>query len=522
MTMSGWFGTGCPTRGTPALRRARSPRAWGLILLALAALVQSGCQSGACGPCGKLKQKMGHLRERVFPGPASAGCCGAEGGITGAPIEYGTPAFGAPAVVVPPPDSGGILPAPNDTMPEVLEPAAPRATPNPPADASPSQGARSPTGKANYEAFRPGYGTGRPRGENLARALIPNPEPTTRSAQGAAVPEAANPLDNLPPLDLPKEVSRDESGNGAGAVPEPAPPPDAATLQGASEEPEPSVDPAVPVPVPAAEARSAAPGIRRFAAVEPKLAGGSLPTTAGLDWLAEKGYKTVLDLRESGADSTSYASEVTSRGLRYVALPISLQTVDSKHLELFSAELSLSEARPLYFCDTDGDRAGVLWYLRRITVDKVDPQDASREAQEMGLRDKEFWLAASKYLESLKPADSKPALPPPVGEPAADEPGEAKPADIPPTTLLVPTLKVLNAAIVAATELPEAEEVVPEESDGSLAGERVLASPGGADDHRTGCPAGLLGPIGLPHQVPRQGQSAGSGASTEIASGRVG
>ena len=184
-------------------------------------------------------------------------------------------------------------------------------------------------------------------------------------------------------------------------------------MQGASEEPGPSVDPAVPVPVPAAEARSAAPGIRRFAAVEPKLAGGSLPTTAGLDWLAEKGYKTVLDLRESGADSTSYASEVTSRGLRYVALPISLQTVDSKHLELFSAELSLSEARPLYFCDTDGDRAGVLWYLRRITVDKVDPQDASREAQEMGLRDKEFWLAASKYLESLKPADSEAGPPAP-------------------------------------------------------------------------------------------------------------
>ena len=93
MTTSGWFGTGCPTRGTPAPRRARSPRAWGLIVLALAGLLQSGCQSGACGPCGRLKQKMGHLRERVFPGRASAGCCGAEGGITGAPIEYGTPAY---------------------------------------------------------------------------------------------------------------------------------------------------------------------------------------------------------------------------------------------------------------------------------------------------------------------------------------------------------------------------------------------------------------------------------------------
>ncbi len=457
MTMIGWFGTGCPTRGTPAPRRGRSPRVWCLVLLALGGLVQTGCQSGGCGPCGRIKRGIGNLRERVFHGRASAGCCGGAAGISEAPIEYGTP-----AVVLPPPEAGGILPAPNDAMPDILEPAAPTAKPSSPAESSPSQGARSSPGKAHYEAFRPGYGTPRPRGENVARALIPNPEPTTRSARGMAVPEAANPLDNLPPLDLPKEVSRDEPRPAA--VPEPAPPPDASSLEGVSGKPEQAIDTAIPIPVPAAEAKSVAPGIRLFAAVEPKLAGGSLPTTVGLDWLAEKGYKTILDLRESGAVPPHYASEVTGRGLRYVALPISLKTVDTRHLDLFCAELTLSDARPLYFCDTDGDRAGVLWYLRRITVDKVDPQDASREAQEMGLRDKGFWLAASRYLESLKPAPSAPTLPAPVAEPAEDKPAEAQPAETSPTSLLEPTLKVLNAAIVASMALPDAEDAVAEEA----------------------------------------------------------
>ena len=94
MTTSGWFGTGCPTRGTPPPRGARTLRAWGLIVLALAGLMQSGCQSGACGPCGKFKQTMGNLRERVFPGQASADCCGGAGVISDAPIEYGAPAVG--------------------------------------------------------------------------------------------------------------------------------------------------------------------------------------------------------------------------------------------------------------------------------------------------------------------------------------------------------------------------------------------------------------------------------------------
>ena len=60
--------------------------------------------------------------------------------------------------------------APIDTLEPATEPI-PSATPKP-ADA---QGAKAPAGKAHYEALRPGpaLGSGRPRGENLARALLP-------------------------------------------------------------------------------------------------------------------------------------------------------------------------------------------------------------------------------------------------------------------------------------------------------------------------------------------------------------
>src|SRR5262249_1275455 len=127
-------------------------------------------------------------------------------------------------------------------------------------------------------------------------------------------------------------------------------------------------------------AASATPGPRRFVALEPKLAGGSLPTSAGLDWLRDKGYKTVLDLPESPAVNPSFIVDVTNRGMRYVALPISLKTLDSDHISRFESELSSSDARPIYFCDADGTRAGALWYIRRMTVDKIDQQEATREA----------------------------------------------------------------------------------------------------------------------------------------------
>ena len=206
-----------------------------------------------------------------------------------------------------------------------------------------------------------------------------------------------------------------------------------------------------------------------------------------------------------------------------MALPISLKTVDSKHLDLFSAELSLSEARPLYFCDTDGDRAGVLWYLRRITVDKVDPQDASREAREMGLRDKEFWLAASTYLESLKPANAG-AGPrrPPSESPPRTSPARPSPRTSPPRRRSSRRWTCSMRRSSRRWSFPRPRSVVPEESDGSLRDTAAWRPLAALMITGLGAPLAYWGRSGFPIRSPRQGQSAGSGASTEIASGRVG
>jgi protein tyrosine phosphatase (PTP) superfamily phosphohydrolase (DUF442 family) len=173
-----------------------------------------------------------------------------------------------------------------------------------------------------------------------------------------------------------------------------------------------------------APAAAAAPGIRRFAGVETKLAGGSLPTASGLDWLVEKGYKTILDLREDADLSPAFIADVTRRGLRYLPLPINVKAVDADHVSRFNFEVSLAEARPLYFCDTDGTRAGMMWYIRRVSIDKVDPETARRDAEELGLSDPKFWLAANAYLDTLKPAPTlvpapSPAPPSPTQGPAS-------------------------------------------------------------------------------------------------------
>jgi protein tyrosine phosphatase (PTP) superfamily phosphohydrolase (DUF442 family) len=365
-----------------------------------------------------LSERMFRPFRNVING--SGTCCGTLGAEPAPPLNYGPGTVVTPGAITVPPGSTTVIPPATESLPSQLEPI-PSATPGPPAsggEMTPSQGAKSSTGKANYEAYRPRYRDGQSRANALAVRPGAGPEPTPRSAQGTSPADETNPLDNLPALDLP----RDLSGDGRAPSASPAPAPAAVGL-------------AELAAAPAGEV-SVAPGLRRFAGLEPKLAGGSLPTPAGLDWLQEKGYKTILDLRDEADISPTFIADVSRRGMRYLALPITVKTVDDDHVARFNFEVSLAEARPLYFCDTDGTRAAVMWYIRRVDVDKVDPVVARRDAEELGSTDSPFWPAANAYLEGKKPVPAPVPSPSPAAGSAAPPTSEPAPTS---TTFTRPT-----------------------------------------------------------------------------------
>jgi protein tyrosine phosphatase (PTP) superfamily phosphohydrolase (DUF442 family) len=271
-------------------------------------------------------------------------------------------------------------------------------------------------------------------------------------------------LDNLPKLEPPEDLA-------PSAVPPPATeiPPRAQVAPA----PEPPV-PAPPAPeansntplTPTPAAVSVAPGIHHFSAVELRLAGGSLPNSQGLEWLAEKGYKTLLDLRESGEVQPSFLAEVQKNHLRYVSLPVTLKTVNTESLNRFNLELAMAEQRPLYFCDTDGNRAGALWFVRRIQVDHVDLQTARREAQDLGLADETFLRAAETCVESLKSQPSAPAAAPAQDpfKPQAPKAPEPAPSPVAPAPSSTPA---------PSTPQTGSAETFPREFAATTAGEKT-------------------------------------------------
>ena len=265
-----------------------------------------------------------------------------------------------------------VVPLPGETPSELdrADPLPKSKIVTPPAGANGASGSLS-GNKLSYQTRRqdPSSRLAR-RPVTLPRTTVFTPEPTSRSAQAPSRDSRAaddqDPLDHLPPLDLPGEVTK------SAATP-PAPP-----AADRNEKSAPQSDKKAAVkresPAPAADdldltsgalpstaissVASVGPGLNRFVAVDLKLAGGSAPSSEGLKWLVDKGYRTVLDLRESSEVSPAFIAEVTGLGLRYIALPISIKNIDRAHVERFNFEIAVGEARPLFFFDSDGTRAG--------------------------------------------------------------------------------------------------------------------------------------------------------------------
>ena len=82
--------------------------------------------------------------------------------------------------------------------------------------------------------------------------------------------------------------------------------------------------------------------------------------------------------------------------------PIVATRLDSSRLARFDDLVSPTGNRPLYFCDSDGTTAGLVWYIHLRSVDQEDTQSATGKAEEIGLTEAQVKLAEA-YLATTKP-----------------------------------------------------------------------------------------------------------------------
>jgi protein tyrosine phosphatase (PTP) superfamily phosphohydrolase (DUF442 family) len=149
--------------------------------------------------------------------------------------------------------------------------------------------------------------------------------------------------------------------------------------------------------------------VPQFAEVKPGVASGQKPFAEGLNWLKDKGYRTVLHVRAPGEDDTAARRQFEAKGFRYLSLEVSPQTLNREIVDQFNRIVGDPANRPLFVYDRDSSLAGGLWYLHFRIVDGLSNDKATAQAAALGLNPdadggphKAMWLALQSYLSMSK------------------------------------------------------------------------------------------------------------------------
>ncbi len=146
-----------------------------------------------------------------------------------------------------------------------------------------------------------------------------------------------------------------------------------------------------------------------FAIVQKGVANGKQPFPEGVKWLKEHGYKTVLHVRLPNKTDNAAKNIFESRGIGYLDLAVSPQTLNKDVVERFNQIVADDKNRPLFVFDEGGDLAGALWYLHFRTAEGMSDEKARAEASRLGFKQdkegshREMWIAVQNYLKNQNP-----------------------------------------------------------------------------------------------------------------------
>jgi hypothetical protein len=129
-------------------------------------------------------------------------------------------------------------------------------------------------------------------------------------------------------------------------------------------------------------------------------------------WLADSDFRTILQLREPGADNTEVKRGAAKNGITYVSLDVSAERLNLSVYEKFVKLVNDTGSHRLYVCDNDGRLAGALWYLYFRHHKNYSDTDARAEARLLGLDftnpdNRDVVLAVQALSALLKKAEDR-------------------------------------------------------------------------------------------------------------------
>lgn len=136
---------------------------------------------------------------------------------------------------------------------------------------------------------------------------------------------------------------------------------------------------------------------------EADIAGGGPPSAADLDRAAAQGVRLVIDLRAPEEGTLEEDGQVLERGMRYVNIPVTAETLGREPAEALAAVLADENNRPALLHCASGNRAGGMWALYQYFGKGVSAEEAFQAGLEKGMHSDSVKQAVQAAMQSSQP-----------------------------------------------------------------------------------------------------------------------
>ncbi|MBI3492241.1 MAG: hypothetical protein HY047_10740 [Acidobacteria bacterium] len=147
------------------------------------------------------------------------------------------------------------------------------------------------------------------------------------------------------------------------------------------------------------------PGAMNFAKLETTVACGGATTPEAVPELKKMGFASIINLRlptEPGANIDAEAAAAKAADIKFFSIPFSGQSPDPAVADRFLAAITTKGNEPAYIHCSAGNRAGAMWMIKRLVVDRWETEQAFTEATALGLTSPALKQFAIDYAQSHK------------------------------------------------------------------------------------------------------------------------
>jgi uncharacterized protein (TIGR01244 family) len=146
-------------------------------------------------------------------------------------------------------------------------------------------------------------------------------------------------------------------------------------------------------------------GINNFARIETTVACAGAITATSVPLIKEYGFTSIINLRaatEQGANVEAEEAAAKAAGINYAHIPFVTASPDPTAVDRFLQTITRQGYEPAFIHCAGGGRAAMMWFIKRVMIDRWDNDRAMAEASQLGLTSEPLKNFALNYVQTHK------------------------------------------------------------------------------------------------------------------------